>query len=682
MMKMLLVLCNLTKGIQCMSAYLLRRSIAAVLLTTVLLPYAPIAQADLRSPAWYNNNTGAASDWHYRIPITIPADAPVHATVKFDVDFSMQLKKLGISGIFDINSPRVVKADGKLVNIQQYTDTVYNGVTDPVDNNNKGEVRFILEDAGSADANNPTIYYLYFDITENGNKPSNPQTPINGNFEFGAVGTQSPPGWTVTKNPRYTDSDAQIVAGGNISITNPGWGGATASTNSNPYTGLSSYLIGYRTNNEPTGFEKRTTFIQKNVDFPIYNAGSFSFFLKSQGFSYSIFGDPFDYLKIELMDTSNNNLYLIRGRANRENPMLSYAACPNSLDGRNEVYQDKGWRQCSFIIPSALQGKNVDIKITAIHTWSNKSWFLLDNIEWSVFTGILDTPEAFGVNISQPASGTTLTAGQNLTICAQLDAKPTAANQPVTVNIYDANDLNTVLASNIILYNDGSHGDGTANDNVWCNNGLDTNNPTYTTNTTNSKLLIRVYAKDASTNTANSSNNGLVRIPIPGQGTPATQSNYYNIDEQIYTVNIPQITNQKTATVISDPINNTSNPRYISGAVVEYTIRITNNSNLALGSPIVIDGIPNNTTLYTGAASGNAPFTFTDGTPSSGLSCTTNNNCIEYSNNNKMGWNYTPTVDYDSNITHIRFKPTGTMAAKTATGNAPYFELKFRVKIN
>ncbi|MDP9109533.1 MAG: hypothetical protein M3N23_10760, partial [Pseudomonadota bacterium] len=140
-----------------------RRTVASLwpLCCALLLLLTPLS-----AQAWYNNS------WTYRVPISVPAGSAVNSTIKVDVDFAALLTTLGAAGTFDANSPRVVRSnDTTLSTTQEFTDTVYAGATDAV-GNGRGEIRFLLEDAG------PVTYYLYFDVTANGPKAVNPQTPI------------------------------------------------------------------------------------------------------------------------------------------------------------------------------------------------------------------------------------------------------------------------------------------------------------------------------------------------------------------------------------------------------------------------------------------------------------------------------------------------------------------------
>lgn len=86
---------------------------------------------------------------------------------------------------------------------------------------------------------------------------------------------------------------------------------------------------------------------------------------------------------------------------------------------------------------------------------------------------------------------------------------------------------------------------------------------------------------------------------------------------------LPSLTFLKTVAVTSDPINNTTNPKNIPGAEVLYTMRVTNSGASAVDNNtlVITDPIPTNTEVFTGNLSGGAPFAFTDGSPTSGLSC-------------------------------------------------------------
>lgn len=155
---------------------------------------------------------------------------------------------------------------------------------------------------------------------------------------------------------------------------------------------------------------------------------------------------------------------------------------------------------------------------------------------------------------------------------------------------------------------------------------------------------------------------------------------------------LPSLLTLKTFAVVSDPINNATNPKNIPGAVASYTINVSNTSEGVVdGAAILIaDGIPANTEMFTGGASNTAPFTFTDGIPASGLTCAfvalgSGADCIEFSSDNGVTWNYVPinTSDYDPAVTNIRLRPAGVMNGDAAPVAAPYpgFSISFRVRI-
>jgi len=138
--------------------------------------------------------------------------------------------------------------------------------------------------------------------------------------------------------------------------------------------------------------------------------------------------------------------------------------------------------------------------------------------------------------------------------------------------------------------------------------------------------------------------------------------------------------------VTSDPVNGATNPKNIPGAEVLYTLRVTNSGagTVDNNTLVITDPISTNTELFTGDLSGGAPFIYTNGTPSSGLSCafTALGNfadCMDFSNDSGVSWVYVPNGSFDPAVTNIRFSLSGTMNA-TGGGN-PYFDLNFRVRV-
>ncbi len=151
----------------------------------------------------------------------------------------------------------------------------------------------------------------------------------------------------------------------------------------------------------------------------------------------------------------------------------------------------------------------------------------------------------------------------------------------------------------------------------------------------------------------------------------------------------PSLLFLKSVAITSDPVNGTVNPKFIPGAETLYTLRVTNTGPgiVTNNSVSIVDPIPANTELFTGNLSGGAPYTYTDGSPSSSLSCAfaalgNFADCVDFSNNNGATWTYVPNGNYDPAVTHIRFRPGGTMSGDPVPGSpSPSFDLGFRARV-
>jgi uncharacterized repeat protein (TIGR01451 family) len=136
----------------------------------------------------------------------------------------------------------------------------------------------------------------------------------------------------------------------------------------------------------------------------------------------------------------------------------------------------------------------------------------------------------------------------------------------------------------------------------------------------------------------------------------------------------------KTSAVFSDPVNNTSDPKAIPRAIMEYNILVSNNgvSDTDTESVFVTDTVPPETKLclsdLDGAGSG--PIRFNDGSPSSllaynylGLTDLTDD--LEFSEDNGASWLYEPVLDGDGcdpAITDFRVRPSGAFSGGGAFG--------------
>src|SRR3546814_17398613 len=63
-------------------------------------------------------------------------------------------------------------------------------------------------------------------------------------------------------------------------------------------------------------------------------------------------------------------------------------------------------------------------------------------------------------------------------------------------------------------------------------------------------------------------------------------------DNDDYTVQTATLAVTKTSRVISDPVNATTNPKLIPGAVIEYCISVANSGRPAAPSVVITDPVP------------------------------------------------------------------------------------------
>ncbi len=148
----------------------------------------------------------------------------------------------------------------------------------------------------------------------------------------------------------------------------------------------------------------------------------------------------------------------------------------------------------------------------------------------------------------------------------------------------------------------------------------------------------------------------------------------------------PSLNISKTSEVRSDPVNLTNTPKRIVGARIEYSITVTNS-----GSPIDVDSIhikdpvPANTSLQLA----NGDFTFSEGSPASGLSfvySASNNSAdnVSFSKNDGTDYTFQPVIignNTNSLITNFQLSPSGRFGCSNTT-QPTQFTLKYNIIIN
>ncbi len=160
---------------------------------------------------------------------------------------------------------------------------------------------------------------------------------------------------------------------------------------------------------------------------------------------------------------------------------------------------------------------------------------------------------------------------------------------------------------------------------------------------------------------------------------------FWHVDDVCFEqVPLPNLLVTKIARTLSDPVNGTSNPKSIPGAIVEYTISVTNAGpgTADADSVRIFDPIPANTELYVDATSGD-PIRFVNGTTASGLSFdySTDADFSDQPGGSPLGYSPMPDTDgFDAAVTAFSLSPTGTLAASIG-GNNPSFSFVFLVRV-
>jgi len=134
----------------------------------------------------------------------------------------------------------------------------------------------------------------------------------------------------------------------------------------------------------------------------------------------------------------------------------------------------------------------------------------------------------------------------------------------------------------------------------------------------------------------------------------------------------PSLMFLKTVTVFSDPVNGTTNPKYIPGALAGYTLVATNSGTGSVdnNSLVITDPVSANTALYVKdiGAAGSGPVLFSQGATSSTLTYTfvaLNNltDDIDFYGGATPAWGYVPVPGADGCdplVSNMRISPKGT----------------------
>ncbi|MBS0480693.1 MAG: hypothetical protein JSR96_00785 [Proteobacteria bacterium] len=143
----------------------------------------------------------------------------------------------------------------------------------------------------------------------------------------------------------------------------------------------------------------------------------------------------------------------------------------------------------------------------------------------------------------------------------------------------------------------------------------------------------------------------------------------------------------KTSTSISDPVDGTINPKLIPGAVVEYSIALSNAGSTAAdaNSVVIADILPSQLQMNVGAVYGSSPVSFTDGSPSCGVTATPGaasslTDSLDFSTDGGVTWTYSPAGSgYDAAVNAIRVRFSNALTA--GGGGTTTCKLKLQAQI-
>ncbi|MCC5887121.1 MAG: DUF11 domain-containing protein [Gammaproteobacteria bacterium] len=148
----------------------------------------------------------------------------------------------------------------------------------------------------------------------------------------------------------------------------------------------------------------------------------------------------------------------------------------------------------------------------------------------------------------------------------------------------------------------------------------------------------------------------------------------------------PEMMIAKFSVVLSDPVNGSSNPKRIPGAIIQYEILVTNQGPRPPdpASIVIRDALPPQTSFaFPGAGD---PVTFVDGSTSSGLSLDFASD-VAFSTQPGGGAPFDHAATDDGNgvdpaVTGLRITPSGQMNGAADEGPNSSFNIRFRVRLN
>jgi uncharacterized repeat protein (TIGR01451 family) len=160
----------------------------------------------------------------------------------------------------------------------------------------------------------------------------------------------------------------------------------------------------------------------------------------------------------------------------------------------------------------------------------------------------------------------------------------------------------------------------------------------------------------------------------------------------IFPTGLPSLTMVKTVMTLEDPVNGTTAPKAIPGAIVSYLIATTNSGTGQVDADtlFVSDPIPANIAIrvvdFDGVTTG--PVQFINGATPSGLSysfvaLSDLADDVAFSDDGGVTFDYTPTANadgVDAAVTNIQINPKGVFEGSSGAGD-PSMQLMFKAVI-
>ncbi len=203
---------------------------------------------------------------------------------------------------------------------------------------------------------------------------------------------------------------------------------------------------------------------------------------------------------------------------------------------------------------------------------------------------------------------------------------------------------------------------------------------TFTGSGTPGQIFLRTYAIPAA------GRHSGFQLRVRQTGGSGAPFDFWHVDDVCFdTRDLPTLRVSKVTSVVSDPVNGTSNPFSIPGSIHEYTITVTNEGAGAVDADTltITDVLSDKVSLFVDTSGGD-PISFVDGATPSGLGY---NYATDVSFSAEVGggppYSHTPVPGpdgFDPLITGFRVQFSGAMAG-AAGGAQPSAEVLFQVRV-